>query len=394
MALDKRVIDLARGTSPEPFLRSIYGNDVKVTGGGRSISVSKVLRADRSRSTGEWVACDWQGGGIGDNIKLLNYVSGLDFGAAIVSLTGQTPFIDREVELPPMSISRRRKQYHDAAPSPTLHVPKFIDDFSKAQEYLLGRGITLETIEYARRLNRLKATDKSVCFIGVNKYNSLKYIAHRYYEPQPVPDDPETFRNKKDEVGSSKVHCLWLPPPFPDRPATGWIVEGGVNALALADILARDKSPFHSGGPQNPLILTTGGVAMRDWMNNVQTSEMLKRCTSVTMVGENEYAETEEKAEKKQNDTNRLRGIVLEALKERLGIDAALVFPPPGAEDTADMQKNYMDALRQAKAKVKEEKIINARITLIPPRSIGVSKRNFVLPSLFVRKTPEPSPSR
>ena len=298
-------------------------------------------RAGKGRGPGERVACDWQGGGIGDKIKLLNDVSRLDFGAAIVSLTGQTPFIDREVEPPPMAISRRRRQCQSSEPSPSLHVPKFIDDFSQARSYLLGRGIEPGTIDAARSQGRIRATENSVCFIGTDKYGTMKYVAHRYYEKQPVPDSPGEFRNKKDEVGSSKVHCFWLPPLFPDRPKTGWIVEGGVNALALADILSRESSEFHSGGPQNPLILTTGGVAMRDWMSNVETSRLLRDCVAVTMVGENEHAATPEAADKKQNDTDRLRHIVLAALKERLGIVANLVFPPKWAEDTADMQERW-----------------------------------------------------
>ncbi len=392
MALDKRVIDLAREVTPEPFLRSIYGNDVKVTGGGRSISVSKVLRADKNRSSGEWVACDWQGGGIGDNIKLLNYVSGLDFGSAIVSLTGQTPFIDREVEPPPMAVCRRRRQYQGSEPAPSLHVPKFIDDFSQAREYLIGRGITPETIDEARGQGRLRATENSVCFIGTDKYGTLRYVAHRYYEKQPVPDSPGEFRNKKDEVGSSKVHCFWLPPPFPDMPKTGWIVEGGVNALALSDILSRESSEFHSGGPQNPLILTTGGVAMRDWMANVETSTILRDCVSVTMVGENEHAATPEAAEKKQADTDRLRHVVLDALKERHGIAADLVFPPKWAEDTADMQERWSNTVQQEKKRIKDEKIINAKIVVLPPRSVGVSRYNFVAPALTRNRSQEPTP--
>lgn len=391
MALDKRVIDLAREVSPEPFLRSMYGNDVKVSGGGRSISVHKVIRADKKSR--EWVSCDWQGGGIGDNIKLLKYVAGLDFGAAIMSLTGQSPFIERDVSLPPMSVSRRRRSEPSLRPPQPLHLPAFIDDFSQAKKYLIGRGILPETVDWARAQGRLRATELGVCFIGSDKYGDMRYIAHRYYEMQPVPDRPGEFRNKKDEVGSSKVHCFWLPAPFPDMPKTAWIVEGGVNALALSDILARNSSEFHSGGPQNPLILTTGGVAMRRWMENPETAALLRECTSVTMVGENEHADTPKEAAEKQEKTDLLRQKVLDELKQRLGIEAALVYPPKWAEDTADMQERWMKTVQQTQKKINDEKIAKTPVASFRPRSIGVSKYNFVLPNLSPRiRRQEPTP--
>ncbi len=352
MAYDKTIVDEARQASPAACLRDIYGNAVTVSAGGRSISVKGVCRSDKKGDA--WVSCNWQGGGIGDNLKLMEHVRGLGFEDAVIALTGKTPILGANVRPPPpMPINKNPRHNVATVKMKQIKIPAFIADFSQSRNYLLGRGISPEVIDRAHADGRLLATKDGVCFVGRDEHSAYRYIAHRYYTPQPVPNSKtgET-RNKKDEVGSDKRYCFWLPPPQPDRPFSVWVVEGGTNALALADILAKNTSHFHNGGPQNALILTTGGVAMREWMKNPTTNPMIKEAVQanqrLVLVGEWESASTPEKLEKKVQDIADIRKRFLGDFEELFARPLEFIMPPKGMGDVADMAEAAMLEAKKA----------------------------------------------
>lgn len=345
--LDRSIVDTALCMSPEPFLRHYYGGDVKVTAGGRSISVRKVLRADK-KTDGKWVSCTWVGEGIGDNIKLMNFLNGAGFVQAVEELTGQCPFSDNPVRVPTM---KRRTSYFDMADRMSLNIPQFITDSTEGHQYLESRGLSPEIIMRCEENKTLAYTADGVCFLGRNSFDTLKYIAHRYYKEQPVPDSPGETRNKKDEFGSSKIYCFSIPPKDEAAPFHVFIVEGAINAMAQADFNSESDDP----AIQNAAIFTTGGVASRMWLSRQSTQDALKKAVSVTMIGENEGPGETKTREEKQQETDRSRHAVLEYIEEKTGVTPRLIYPPEGCGDVADHRlavvserKCQLEKLREA----------------------------------------------
>lgn len=371
--IDRSLIDTALSMSPEPFLRHSYGNDVHVSRSGHSISVEKVLRADK-KSDGKWVSCTWIGDGIGDNIKLMNFISGLGFIQAVEELTGQCPFSDEPVRVPVMR--RRRSSDFGINNRKEMSLPKFITDNRDGQDYLMSRGISQETIDKCEANGILGYTDIGVCFLGRNEFGTIKYIAHRYYEEQPVPDKPGKTRNKKDEYGSSKAYCFSIEPTEKDKPYHAFIVEGAINAMALADI----NSGIENDAVKNAVILTTGSVASKEWLSRDSVKNYLRNAVSVIMIGENEDAGTRHTKEEKQTLTDSARHKVIELIKEVTGIDdVKLIYPPKGFGDIADY---HLAVTKKNEEKVMEQRIQKLYQTPAPAleNTSNVNLRRVIVP--------------
>ena len=383
--IDRSIVDQAKSTSPVMVLRHYYGGDVKETSGGRSISVKKVLRADK-KPNGQWVSCQWHGEGIGDNIQLMQYCGALGFEDAVMVLTGQAPYMDKERVNRVANIRPRRSSQFSAdnlaLSDKHLSMPKFITDNRAGRDYLIGRGISLDTIRLCEEQKILGYTDDGVCFLGRDVSGTLKYIAHRYYKEMPIPDDPGETRNKKDAYGSQKTYCFNVVPRDSDKPFAAYIVEGGINALAVYDIC-------RSRGEENVLIQTTGSVAGDDWMENPITAPLFKKAKTVTMIGEWESEGKRETKEEKQAKTDASRKRVLEQLAEKLGVHARLVYPNRNFGDIADFHKAKGIEAGRIQEVAKIEELEKQPAIERPVRRPPVAIRRVVLPPR-PRASPEP----
>ena len=315
-AVPKRTIDAetvaqAKKTSPEPFLRRHY-RDVVVDRRG-SISVPKTLRIDFLDD--HWVACDWGGGPIGDNIALVRWMQpALGFPEAILALTG----VAAEFPL------AHRQQPVKAAAFPRLppEAPRH-----RGVAYLTGRGISAETIAAAESVGALRHAANGVVFLG--RDHSAEAVVRsatiRYFEPQTAPDGD--VLTKRDFANSDKAFPFLLP----GGTSRVVVAEGAVNALAARDLALRS-------GWEPPTAIGTGGVGIRSWVRtNGPLKAVLTAADVVEVWGENEVGRDGCPDPTKQGRTDDLRRKLQDAIAEvRAGELPEIVYPPEGIKDAAE----------------------------------------------------------
>lgn len=314
--LDPGAIEAARRASPEAFLRRHYGRAVQMDRSGRSIRVSKVLRADRNPDGASWIACDWQGGGIGDSIAIVRWATGCGFIEALEALVGDP--------------TRPLPVAHPPPPPPPKRPPRLprLDGVDEGREYLLGRGISQETIRAAELARAIHYVRGAVIFLGRDHASAgapVRLATLRYLEPIAVPD--EEPMTKRDMAGSDKDFPVFLP----GDPERVIVVEGGVNALAAQDILI-------ASGEKAPVVIATGGVGVRSWVKcNTHLRGLLQAAGRVELWCENEVSGTGLPDPEKQAKTDLLRERLSEEIAlARGGELPSLVYPPLGIKDTAD----------------------------------------------------------
>lgn len=305
---DDVVLD-ARRRSPKGFLRGHFSN-VETTRKGEVISIPGVLRADLWDAS-HWLSCDWQGGPIGDNLALVRHVlPGTSFPDAVRLLTG--------------AVADAIPQARPAAPRVAAYprLPPRADP-APGRAYLRGRGISDATMEMAERAGLLRHARDGVLFLGRDHgapTRSVRSVTVRYFGPQPAADG--SLLTKRDFANSDKA----FPGLLPGDPATVIVVEGGVNALAAADLKVRAGLP-------SPTVIVTGGVGVRSWVRrNAHLRTLLADTATVEILGEREGDPA------KQEKTDLLRARLQEeiAAETRGGELPAIVYPPEGAADAAE----------------------------------------------------------
>lgn len=310
--VDAETVAQARNTSPETFLRRHYG-DVIVDRHG-NISVPQALRLDFLDD--HWVACDWQGGPVGDNIALVRWLQpALGFPEAILALTG----VAAEFPL------AHRQQPVKATAFPRLppEAPRH-----RGVAYLVGRGISAETIATAEAAGALRHAANGVMFLGRDHSaaaTNVRSATIRYFEPQVTPDGD--VLTKRDLANSDKGFPLLLLNDL----SRVVVAEGGINAMAICDLA------LHSGLIP-PTAVGTGGVGIRSW---VRTNEPLKAVLTaadiVEIWGENEVGVDGRLDQIKQTRTDEQRRKLQDAIAEvRDGELPEIIYPPAGVKDAAE----------------------------------------------------------
>lgn len=333
-SINPDVIHEARRVNPRGLLEQAYGR-VDAYAGGRSLSVRKVLRCDQ-KSDGTWISCDWYSNAIGDNISLVRHVTGGTFRDAVERLVGpisDEPVAEFRVRAHPVPAPRQGPEHPEKLP------PTF--GRRDAEEWLHKvRGISMETITEAFDKGAIRPAATGVVFLGYDREQKIRYAAVRYYRPRYLRKDE--MGNKQDIKGSSKTYPMMLSGDADDI----CVVEGGVNVLAVRDLL-RDEG-------RHPLILLSGGVGVRAYFeHNEILRELVRTARQVTLYYENETALTPELAAKKQRETDKVRTRVIEELTElRGGVAPLTIYPPQGYGDVADWNK----ALREGRMQQPPEK--------------------------------------
>ena len=312
--VDAADIGAARLASPEAFLRRHYG-DVAVSRGGRSIRVDHVLRADLK--PGGWLSCDWQGGGIGDNVSLVRMtLPGLTFAEAVGELVGgrHGPPSHSPVPLPRTPAGR-----------PCLPLRSHAEE---GRSYLWGRGISAAAVGMADLAGALWYCRGGVIFLGRDlgaPGKAVRSATIRYFEPRA--DDAGRPMTKRDLAHSDKS----FPMTIHGEGDLLVVVEGGVNALAALDM------SMAGGGPA-ATVVATGGVGLRHWATATPHMEALVRSVGrVEIWGENETRHDGSPDPEKQAKTDFLRLRLASTVADLRGGEVpAFVYPPPGIKDAAD----------------------------------------------------------
>lgn len=286
----------ARAMDPTAYLE---GRGYTVRREGRHLSV-RLEGDERYRITrkddGHWVACDKLSKGIGDNIALVRREEpGTTFRDAVAKLAGQPA---RSKDAP----ERRR--------GPALP-PEADPDRQAGRAYLQGRGIGLETIQWAERARFVRYTGGGVLFVGYDAYGKARNATRRATDrADPV--------QKRDLRGSDKRY----PPVLPGSPVSVWIVEGGTDALALHEMARRS-------GERPPTVLVSGGANVRVFLETPEVQELLRRADRVTIAREREADPAKQVQTDAAHDQQRDR------VREITGREVRDWRPPEGSKDLA-----------------------------------------------------------
>lgn len=248
----------AREIDPSAYLQA-SGYTVKREGRHLSVRTNgdEMYRITR-KDDGRWLWCDRYGNNGGDNVDLVREIEpGTGYAEAVYRLSG-API----VRMQPCITAPKRQ--------PPQLPKQELTNREHGRKYIQRRGIILETIEYAEKAGVLRYTDGGILFVGYDRAGVAQNITRRAINlADPI--------QKRDLRGSDKSY----PPILPGDPTKVWIVEGGMDALALHDLAKRN-------GQQPPTVIVSGGANVRSFLERPKVQATLKQAERVTVCGENE----------------------------------------------------------------------------------------------------------
>lgn len=312
----------AREVDPSHYLES-HGYEIKRDGtGGRHLSVlmggDEVYRLTRKHS-GQWLWCDLYGNSGGDNIDLVREIEGVEgFADAVYRL------VSAPIQPVPVATPKPRTP-------PTLPVAGYKSK-QAGRQYLEGRGIDPAVIEQAELSGMLRYAPGSLFFVGYDALGGVQAATRRATDPT---DDVQ----RRDLKGTDKR----FPPILAGDPARIWIVEGGIDALAL-------HTMYRRRGEQVPTVIVSGGAGVRSFLDRDEIQQMLRQASRVTVAYENEGdAETQERTDT-QHDAQAeavraITGRVPEAFRPR----------PEQGKDLADLNVHQLAAIERRAEQERQE---------------------------------------
>jgi len=278
------------------------------------------------KQDGHYVACDKYGNGIGDNIALIQDIRpDLKFAEAVYKLHAYD--LNYKFE------NKKTNQEFDKKTD--LKIPRQVENERKlGREYLHEkRGISFDTINYAEKFGLIKYSDKGVLFVGYDENQNVKNVTQRSIKELNAIQ-------KMDYKGSDKQYCQMLD----GNKKSVWIVEGGIDALALRDLALRQKQ-------DPPTILISGGANVKSFLELDSIQNLLKGANRVTIAVEKEKNnETQIKVDKGHERQQ-------ERLKEIVGNKEVRIWKPKEGEgkDLADLNKLHRDREVIAEMAAKQE---------------------------------------
>ncbi len=272
---------------------------------------------DRYRVTkkqaGHFVWCSWDQSRGGDSISFLTDELGLSFQQALADLAGSR------------MVSRHEMAMKQSIRS--LDLPKASIHGDLIMEYLENRGISQKTALHAQGAGFLRFVDykdiPAVAFCGLGDNGRLQSMTLRL--TQPIRSwNGEIEITKLDIRHSDKSYpAIWRggDPILPSDKSL-WIVEGGIDALAIMDWHTAHQSAA-------PDIIVSGGAGVRSFLDQAHVRAMLSRAVVVYVAMENE------KNHETQAKTDAAHQKQIEKL-QALGCDVIAWRPPLGSKDVAD----------------------------------------------------------
>jgi hypothetical protein len=325
--VDKSNIRTSRELDPSDCLRGM-GFEVKNDGQNHlsvELNGDQIYRITKKQD-GHYVACDKYGNGIGDNIALMQDIRpDLKFAEAVYKLHAY----DLNYNFENKNIVQEIDKNID------LKIPRQVENERKlGREYLHEkRGISFDTINHAEKVGLIKYSDKGVLFFGYDENQNVKNIMQR-----SIRESNEI--QKIDYRGSDKKYCQLLQ----GNNKSIWIVEGGIDALALRDLALRQKE-------DPPTILISGGANVKSFLERDSIQNLLKDANRVTIAVEKEKNnETQIKVDKGHERQQ-------ESLKEIVGDKEVRIWKPKEGQgkDLADLNKLHRDREIIAEMAAKQE---------------------------------------
>ncbi|RCV86034.1 relaxase/mobilization nuclease domain-containing protein [Vreelandella rituensis] len=256
----------ARTVDPTPYLES-HGFRVKWE--GRHGSVRDERGDEHYRLTrkidGRTLWCDLYGNDGGDSIALARELEpDLPFVEAVYRLLGGTGST--------APVTRQQRQ----TPRPQKYPSIVLGTHAGAEAgraYLRDRRlIDDDSIGYAEQSQMLRYDpDGRLLFTGYDEEGRVRNVTRR------AINKAETVQ-KRDLKGSDKS----FPPILPgDQGARVWIVEGGVDAIAL-------HAEARAKGRKIPQIIVSGGSGVRSFIENSAVQQLLRDAPRVIIACDNE----------------------------------------------------------------------------------------------------------
>jgi hypothetical protein len=308
MASDDK--DRAKRADPGPFLAS-RGYEVRWSGRHGSITKggAEVYRITL-RDDGEYVFCSHQGGDGGDNITLARTIDpGLGFREAVAAVLGTAT--------PVSGASRpegRPRTRPGSKAGQTLIFPPSAD-FEGGRGYLVdGRGIDPQVLVEAEHSGAVRYASGKVGFCGYDGSGSLRSVMFRATSPLTPAD-----AKKWNMIGSD----LRYPPIFRGFGDEVWIVEGGVDALAVQSLRSWR-------GAAAPTVIVSGGVRARAYLGNPAVAGLIGGARMVWL------ARDREKDEATQAGADKAFSRTLEVVGVLATTGVRVWEPPEGVKDVAD----------------------------------------------------------
>ncbi len=289
---------------PTSYLIS-KGFDVQREGKHLSVRVgeNEVYRVTHKHE--KWLWCHKNGSGGGDNIALVQEIEpGTNFFEAISRILGSEEIADFKESLTlEKEIPKLPKQYQD--------------DVLIGREYLNKvRNISDKSIFLFESRNILRYCSDGILFCGYDEKGVIRNVTKRSI-------NKEDMIQKRDFFNSDKKY----PPLFLGKSETLWIVEGGIDALALLDI-AKKKGIFDF-----PSIIITGGANVCNFFDNSIILNLLKGIKKIYISCDRE------KNDEVQQRTNKAHEKQFRRAKEFCA-NVSLWIPPESYKDLAEVNKN------------------------------------------------------
>ena len=124
---------------------------------------------------------------------------------------------------------------------------------------------------------------------------------------------------------------------------TVWIVEGGIDAMAIQDLAIKQHKPV-------PMVIISGGAGVRSFLDNPAIIDILQKADRVTLAYDNES--NPDKQLKTDADHNRQA----ESIEMITGVKPSIYRPKQGYKDIAEYNANYV-----APKVIKEENARSSR---------------------------------
>lgn len=291
------------------------------------------LRLFKATTDGAWLIMD--GTRTFDPIGYVQQRERVDFKGAVERLTGGTTvaYQARPSTAPPPQ----------AAQQPVTL--RYANEAQRqaALRYLEGRGISLATIEQARKDGMLSFDDRGVVFLGRDTKGDVRSAETRFLKAQTIDGEARTKMNAK---GSDRTYSPLLQGDLKHV----HLVEGGVDALALRDIHRREHP-----GEVPPTIIVTGGARTLKWKDNPAIAELLREADTVSIHKENEKDKHGQPDRAKQADTDDAHEKQMEAVVAiRQGRADGLQFerPAPAFKDLAERNAHEVKVVESKAAEV------------------------------------------
>ncbi|ACX95224.1 Relaxase/mobilization nuclease family protein [Halothiobacillus neapolitanus c2] len=315
----------AREIDPSSYLKTM-GFAVKKQ--GRHVSVS--LNGDETyrgtlKPDGHFVWCDRYENGIGHNIDLVNEIEpGSGYATAVYRLLG-APSVN-----PNLQRAAPKRQ-------PPRLPEQAVANRLSGRAYLGNeRGISKDTLDHAEACGMLRYADGGVLFVGYDAKGTPQSITRRATElADPI--------QKRDFARSDKSYA----PILSGDPSTVWIVEGGVDALALHDLAKRQEQP-------SPTVIVSGGANVRSFLDNPFIQMIIRAAKRIFIAMERE------KDAATQAKTDAAHEQQAQRVEEITGI-RPLIWQPKKDKDLADMNHRQQkpqpvrlmrDAIKQSTVKL------------------------------------------